>query len=109
MSKKNKGFNKDFRADAPELIPADELRYMPDEAIHAIANRLESERNRLLNASRDPHLWEVEIAYLRREQELRQIRFEHHQKYLQKLAPQAVSHDEMSVRNDASEEAVELS
>lgn len=107
MSKKNKGFNRDFHGDAPEVLNMDEIRYMPDEAIYSIANRLESERNRLANASRDTRLWEVEIAYLRREQELRHIRAEHHQKYLQKFGSQR-SHETMEVVDEGAHEPAEL-
>jgi len=83
MSKKNsksKGF-----FESPEIWNMDDLGYMADEMIEDRAQRLESERNRLLSTGKDPHLWEVEIAYIRREQQLRKTREEFHQKYLKKF------------------------
>ena len=67
MSKKNKSFNKNFSNEAPEIHNMDDIGYMTDESIYERSNRLENERNWLLSAGKDPLLWEVEIAYLRRE------------------------------------------
>lgn len=89
MSKKNKNFNKDFSNEAPEIYSMDDIGYMADEAIHDRANRLENERNRLSSMGTDPYLWEVEIAYLRREQQLRQTRAEKHVEFMQKFGHQA--------------------
>ena len=81
MSKKNKikGF------DSPEVWNMDDLGYMPDETIDDRAQRLESERNRMVSMGKDAYLWEVEIAYIRREQQLRKTRSELHQEYLKKF------------------------
>jgi hypothetical protein len=98
MSKKNKNFNKEFVTDAPEIISTDEIGYMPDELLQTISNRLESERSRVVNSGRDPLLWEVEIAYLRREQDMRKIRNERHAEYLQKFSTQDES--SVSVENE---------
>jgi hypothetical protein len=83
MSKKinkSKGF-----FEAPEIWNMDDLGYMADEMIEDRAQRLESERNRMLSSGKDPQLWEVEIAYIRREQQLRKTRSELHQEYLKKF------------------------
>lgn len=84
MSKKNKS-NKGFISDTPEIYSVDVIGYMADEAIHERAQRLEHERNVLLSMNKDPLLWEIEIAYLRREQQLRQTRAERHADYLKKF------------------------
>jgi len=84
MSKKNK-LNKNFNNEAPEIFNTDDIGYMTDEALHDRSNRLEGERNRLVAMGRDPHLWEVEIAYLHREQQLRRTRAARHMEYIQKF------------------------
>jgi len=85
MSKKNKNFGSDFRNDGPEVYNMDDIGYMTDEALYDRANRLENDRNRAMTSGRDPYLWEVEIAYLRREQTLRQTRADLHQEFLKKF------------------------
>lgn len=87
MSKKNKNFNKNFGNDAPEMYNMDDIGYMADEAIHDRVNRLEFERNKLVSMSKDPYLWEVELAYLQREKNLRQTRAEAHLEYIKKFVP----------------------
>lgn len=86
MSKKNKNFNKDFGNEAPEIYNSEDIGYMADEAIHDRANRLENERNRLMSMGKNTYLWEVELAYLRREQQLRQTRAERHVEFLKTFA-----------------------
>jgi len=85
MSKKNKNFDSDFRNDGPEVHNMDDIGYMTDEALYDRANRLENDRNRAIASGRDSYFWEVEIAYLRREQTLRQSRAEVHQEFLKKF------------------------
>lgn len=86
MSKKNKNFNKNFGNEAPEMYSMDDIGYMTDEAIHDRVSRLDFERNRLVSMNKNPYLWEVELAYLHREQELRQVRATHHAEYIKKFA-----------------------
>lgn len=54
----------------PQVTNIDDLAVMADEELNARASRFESERNR----ARDPYPWEVEIAYIRREQQIRRVR-----------------------------------
>jgi len=89
MSKKNKNFNKNFSNDAPEIYNMDDIGYMVDEAIHDRATRLEHEKSRLVAMNRDPYLWEVELAYLQREQDLRQTRAALHAEFVKKFVPAA--------------------
>jgi len=103
MSKKNKNFSRDFGNEAPEIYNMDDIGYMADEAIHDRANRLENERNRLSGMGRDPHFWEVEVAYLRREQQLRQTRAEKHAEFMKKFGHRQSPEDlnvEKVVKND---------
>lgn len=85
MSKKNKNFNKNFGNEAPEIYNMDDIGYMADEAIHDRTSRLEFERGKLISMNKDPHLWEVELAYLQREQGLRQTRAAAHADFLKKF------------------------
>jgi hypothetical protein len=66
----------------PDVHHMDMIGYMTDEEISSFVSRLESERNHALNKGYDPTSWEVEIAYFRREQQLRKIRAERHAEYL---------------------------
>jgi len=90
MSKKNKNFNNEIL----EIHNMDTIGYMTDETIHDLVVRFENEKNRLLSINKDAHLCEVELAYLFREQQLRQIRAEKHVEYVQKLGKQANSKEE---------------
>lgn len=93
MSKKNKSvpsekeaFQVKYPVDFPQVSNMDDIGYMLDEAINDKVNRLENERNKLLEMKLDPRQWEVEIAYFRREQQMRKIRYDRHQTYLQKFS-----------------------
>ena len=89
MSKKNKQFNKDFSNEAPEVYNTDDIGYMSDESVHDRMNRLENERSRLFSMGHDTFLWEVELAYLQREQQLRQTRAEKHAEFMNKFMSNA--------------------
>jgi hypothetical protein len=70
----------------PDVYNMDLVGYMADEEIASTAGRLESERNYLLSKGQDTYLWEVEICYLRREQQMRRLRSERHAEYLTAVA-----------------------
>jgi len=93
MFKKNKNVNKDFANEAPEIYSMDDIAYTSDEAIHDRIDRLEGERNRLSGAGRDPYLWEVEIAYLRREDIIRNDREHAHMEFTQRSSGRDSSGD----------------
>jgi len=84
MSKKVKS-NKNFASETPEVYNMDDIGYMSDEAIHDRSNRLENERGRLMSAGKDTYLWDIEVAYLQREQQLRQTRSERHAEFIQRF------------------------
>jgi hypothetical protein len=59
---------------------------MLDEDLVVRFRALDDEKNRLYETgSVDPRPWEEEIAYLRREQQIRRIRREAHAEYVQKV------------------------
>lgn len=86
MSKKNTTDNESNRRNrtinVPDVYNMDMIGYMQDEDIAALASRLESERNHLIGKGQDTYIWEVEICYLRREQQMRKQRAERHAEYL---------------------------
>lgn len=73
MSKK-----KGYVSDGPMITTIDDIALLSDEELSARVNRFEAERNR----SRDQVPWEVEIAYFRREQQIRKRRMEAHSEWL---------------------------
>jgi hypothetical protein len=66
------------RVDGPAIITIDDLAVMSDDELSGRANRFESERNRV----RDSYPWEVEIAYVRREQQIRRQRVDTHSAWI---------------------------
>lgn len=73
MSKK-----KGYDSVGPMITSIDDIALLSDEELTARVNRFESERTR----TRDPIPWEVEIAYFRREQQIRKRRSEAHAEWL---------------------------
>lgn len=91
MGKKNKVQNQETRKPkypvaVPEVMNYDDIGYLSDETIFDRLSRLENDRAQVLSAGLDPYSWEVEIAYLRREQQIRSARLERHSHYV-KLLP----------------------
>lgn len=82
MSKKK--FNKELEFSEPTIVSVDELAYMTEEALRERSNRLELERNKVSFSGKNPLLWEVELAYVQREQNLRRSRLEFHAEYMKK-------------------------
>ena len=97
MSKKNKAMSfthvpqkaaPRFPIPVPDINNMDDVGYFPDEVLHDKISRLESERTRLLELRLEPIPWEVELAYLRREQQIRKTRSERHDQYVKELSAQ---------------------
>jgi hypothetical protein len=90
MSKKNKSNQQNIEATfrgsksfpAPEIVCMDDIGYFSDELLSERMSRLENEKNRVSDAKLDPVLWEVELAYLQREKQIRQTRAEKHEAYM---------------------------
>lgn len=82
MTKKNK---KNYTVELPEIYNMDDIGYMSDEALYDRSSRLESERSKLVASGYDAYAWEVEVAYVQREQNIRRTRAEAHADYLRKF------------------------
>lgn len=92
MSKKNKQVNVNdelkttrYPITPPEVNNMDDVGYYPDDLLADKISRLENERTRLLDMKFDPRPWEVELAYLHREKDLRNVRLERHDAYMRDL------------------------
>ena len=77
-----------FPIPVPDINNMDDIGYFPDELLHDKISRLEGERTRLLELRLEPTPWEVELAYLRREQQIRKTRSERHDQYVKELSAQ---------------------
>lgn len=92
MSKKNKQADRDelkttkYPMPFPDVNNMDDVGYYPDDLLADKISRLESERARLMDMKYDPHQWEVELAYLHREKQIRDIRLQRHDAYMRDLA-----------------------
>jgi hypothetical protein len=70
----------------PEQTSIDDLAMMSDEELVHQANLLEHDRGVVLEARLDARPWEEEIAYVRREQQLRRSRRDAHADWQVKFA-----------------------
>ena len=77
--------NKNVGNDGLEVCNMDNIGYMTAEMIHDRVVRLENNRNRLLSMGKNPYFLEVEIAYFRREQDIRRICSERHVEFTKRL------------------------
>lgn len=73
----------------PEIVNIDVLALLSDEELIARLHVLEDDRTKVLEHEgvfgTDPRPWEEEIAYVRRELQVRRIRREKHDRYLKIL------------------------
>jgi hypothetical protein len=75
----------------PEMQDIDSLAILTDDELGARARTLEGERTSMLvEQAREANVipWEVEIAYVRREQQIRKLRRDAHEAYLERLQTQ---------------------
>lgn len=66
----------------PEILDLDVLGTMLDEDLNHRLRTLEADLERVRNSCVDPRPWEEEIAYARREQQIRRVRRDAHIKYV---------------------------
>lgn len=87
----------------PDVIDMDTLSSMSDDELSNRFQRLEGERESLREQRVYTREWEVEIAYVRREQQLRRTRRELHDAYLASIREEA----QVDVLSDEYEETDE--
>lgn len=68
----------------PEILDLDALGIMLDDDLLGRLRTLEDDRNTSENMNMDTRPWEEEIAYLRREQQIRRIRRDTHADYVRR-------------------------
>lgn len=74
-----------FALQAPDIVDIDALGTMLDEDLIVRLRSLEDEKGKVYEAHQDTRPWEEEIAYVRREQQVRRIRRDNHQDYLRRV------------------------
>jgi hypothetical protein len=87
MSKKNKSSNRHsnnnhYEMDLPEVINMDDLSYAADSDLHRRNDYLVEDRIKAIQSSYDPGPWEVELAYVHRELDIRRKRLVAHEKFM---------------------------
>lgn len=85
MSKKNKNQNRNTpRADifAPQMVDMDSLAYLSDLELDRRRSYLDEDKMKAIHSGVDPYAWEVELAYLQREFDIRRTRRSMHEQYL---------------------------
>lgn len=88
MAKKNKKNNGNVHTDSsviftnPVVVSIDVLAGASDSELRARNNDLENEKDAVMKEGYDPRLWEVELAYVQREMDIRKTRMHAHEKYL---------------------------
>lgn len=68
----------------PEVVSVDVLGTLLDEDLIVRLRALDEDRNKVFEARGDARPWEEEIAYVRREQQMRRARREKHQDFVRK-------------------------
>ena len=68
----------------PEVVNMDDLGVMLDEDLITRLRSLEEDKNRAYESHMDTRPWEEEIAYIRREQQVRRARRDNHVDYVRK-------------------------
>ncbi len=69
----------------PEIVTIDALATMPDEDLIGRLRALEEEKSKAYEAHVDVRSWEEEIAYIRREQQIRRTRRDAQMEYNRKV------------------------
>ena len=72
-------------APIPDVTAIDVLGITPDEELINRLRSLEESRQKVLDAHLDARLWEEEVAYIRRELQIRRSRRDAHEVYMKKL------------------------
>ena len=77
----------------PNVVNMDEIAIFSDEELFARASSLENDRTKVVESKFDPMLWEIEIAYLRREMGIRRQRREAHEVFIRENAHLLIEED----------------
>ena len=82
MNKKTKKFSggseRNYNVVEPQVVSMDDLAYAADVDLTSRAESLKAERERAVRAGINPRKWEVELAYVQREMDIRDDRADAH-------------------------------
>lgn len=70
----------------PDILNMDDISYVSDDELFSKLSSYEATRGKMIAKGQDPYLWEIEIAYLRREVQIRRARRESHDRYMAEQA-----------------------
>lgn len=84
-------FNRSAGPPVPEVMNMDHLATLLDDELYSHANAMEHGRARAYDQRHDTFPWEQEIAYARREIQIRNLRRDAHERYTASLSRQYVS------------------
>ena len=76
-----------YRHTLPNVVSVDELAIVSDEALYTRFDTLSRDRDRADRDSYDTLPWEVELAYVQREIQVRKERSRVHERYLETARP----------------------
>jgi hypothetical protein len=86
MTKKTKKYNNSFdnqnSVELPVIVTIDVLAGASDSELRSRNNDLENEKDSILRDGYDPRPWEVELAYVQREIDIRRNRMHMHERYI---------------------------
>ena len=71
-------YQRQYPVQLPEQLIIDDIAMMSDEELTSQVRTLEKDREVVLDARLDPRPWEEEVAYIRREQQIRRYRRDAH-------------------------------
>lgn len=75
-----------FPVPVPDVINMDDIGNMIDEDLLSRLHSLEEDMGHVFDARMDTLLWEIELAYIKREQGLRRRRRDLHERYMRDMA-----------------------
>lgn len=74
----------------PDIVTIDVMGATPDEELINRLRSLEEDRQKVLDTHQDPRPWEEEVAYIRRELQIRRERRAAHERYVRQLEKEYV-------------------
>lgn len=90
-SLKLSGRPRHYPVDTPNVVSVDDLAVMPDDDLIVRLRSLEEDRQKVIDVLLDPRPWEEEVAYIKRELQIRRARHEAHDLYVKELEREAAA------------------
>ena len=84
--------NRSSHFEAPEIVTIDELAMLSDDELTYRYKTLDDVRLRVVDSREETKLWEEELAYVKREQQIRRARREAHERYVKSSGEDFMDH-----------------